>query len=262
MRRHSFSAWLRRPSLRAAARLWLGVVLGLGALAGPEPGRALADGGAAQLGGAPRGGKAAVAAPAPVPAPVPASTVAPDAAPDGVLDSAPDSARIMAAHPDLFDPRSGYRIARQHAPTPTDIPPPARVVDADEARALIAAGAVAIDVFGASRARYDALDGMWLVSKPHLSLPGATWLPETGRGAPEPEIERYLRENLERLTGGDRDRPVVVFCVADCWMSWNAAQRIARMGWRRVRWFRLGVDGWRERGWPLEPVSPPPVNVD
>ena len=173
-----------------------------------------------------------------------------------------DSARIRAARPELFDPRTGYRIDRQRAPTPTDIPPPARVADADETAALIARGAVAIDVFGAPQSRYDELDGLWLVREPRMSLPGATWLPETGRGAPSEEIRRYLRTNVERLTGGDRERTVIVFCVADCWMSWNAAQRIAAMGWRDVRWFRLGVDGWLDSGRALAPVMPTPVDVD
>lgn len=168
----------------------------------------------------------------------------------------------VEARPELFHPETGYRIARQRAPTPLDIPPPAEAVDAAEARRLIEAGAVAIDVNAASRSRYDELDGSWLVNGVHESLPGATWLPETGRGTLTAEMEAYLRRNLDRLTGGDLDRAVVVFCIADCWMSWNAAQRIAAMGWRRVRWFRLGVDGWLDAGWPLVPVSPVPVEVD
>lgn len=169
---------------------------------------------------------------------------------------------MQAARPDLFDAATGYRIARQRAPVPDDIPPPAQVVDAVQARALIDGGALALDVFGAAQSRFDELDGSWLVSKPRLSLPGAVWLPEVGRGAIEPDILRYLQDNLERLTAGDRARPIVVFCIADCWISWNAAQRIAGLGFTRVYWLRTGTDGWLDQGWPLAPVTPVPVAVE
>ena len=164
--------------------------------------------------------------------------------------------------PDLFHPETGYRIDRQRAPTPEDVPGPARAVSAEEARALIEAGAVAVDVMGAAQSRWDDLDGTWLVWKPRPTIAGAVWLPETGRGAPPPEIERYFAENLARLTEGDLARALVFFCVADCWMSWNAAQRAAALGYSDVSWFRDGVDGWRDRGWPLAPAEPVPVKLD
>ena len=67
---------------------------------------------------------------------------------------------------------------------------------------------------------------------------------------------------LARLTGGDRGRALLLFCVADCWMSWNAAQRAASLGYRDVAWFRLGVDGWLDEGRALAPVAPTPVDVE
>lgn len=170
--------------------------------------------------------------------------------------------QIMARRPDLFDPATGYRIDRQRAPTPDDIPPPARLVEAGEVERLAERGALLLDVYGARQSRYDELDGTWLTDGSHRSLPGAVWLPETGRGALTPELEAYLGDNLERMTGGDKSRAIVVFCVADCWMSWNAARRIAALGHGDVNWFRLGTDGWEESGRPLVPVTPVPVNVD
>lgn len=171
-------------------------------------------------------------------------------------------AEMQAARPDLFDPATGYRIARHRAPVPDDIPAPAQVVTPTRARALIEGGALALDVFGASQSRFDELDGTWLVSKPRRSLPGAVWLPEVGKGAIDPAILLYLQENLENLTGGDTAYPIVVFCIADCWISWNAAQRIAGLGYARVYWLRTGTDGWLDMGWPLDPVKPVPVRVD
>ena len=168
----------------------------------------------------------------------------------------------QALRPDLFDPDTGFRIARQRAPTPDDIPPPARHVGTAQAQALLAAGAVALDVFGAAQSRFDELDGTWLVSEPRFSLPGAVWLPEVGRGRLSPAMQRYLGTNVARLTGGDLSVPLVVFCIADCWMSWNAAQRLSALGYARVHWFRLGTDGWRDAGLPLERVQPVPVDTD
>ena len=171
-------------------------------------------------------------------------------------------ASIMERRPDLFDRATGYRIARHRAPTPDDIPGSIPVISAADVPGLTADGAVLLDVFGAAQSRFDELDGTWLVSKEHLSLPGAIWLPETGRGALEPQIARYLEHNLETATAGDMGYPIIVFCIADCWMSWNAAQRIARLGYTRVFWFRTGTDGWLDAGKKLLPVNPVPVNVD
>ncbi|MGG7564952.1 PQQ-dependent catabolism-associated CXXCW motif protein [Rhodovulum sp. DZ06] len=170
---------------------------------------------------------------------------------------------IRAARPDLFHAETGFRIARQRAPTPADIPAPARRVGAAEARALIDAGAVAVDVYGAFSPRYDELDGTWRERETRFSIPGATWLPEVGRGTLTPEIARWFEGALARLTGGDRGRALVVFCVADCWMSWNAARRAAEsFGYTDVAWFRLGTDGWLDAGWALAPVPPTPVDLD
>ncbi|WP_425093008.1 PQQ-dependent catabolism-associated CXXCW motif protein [Tropicimonas sp. S265A] len=176
--------------------------------------------------------------------------------------SAEPYASIQDRRPDLFHPETGYRIARQRAPTPEDIPAPAQLVDAAEARALIEAGALALDVYGASYSRFDELDGTWLVSEQRLSLPGALWLPETGRGTLNETMESYLRTNLAKATAGNRDHPLVVFCIADCWMSWNAAQRLSNLGYTQVYWYRLGTDGWRDEGWALVPIDPVPVTVD
>ncbi|MDJ0992350.1 MAG: PQQ-dependent catabolism-associated CXXCW motif protein [Dinoroseobacter sp.] len=169
---------------------------------------------------------------------------------------------IQERRPELFHPETGYRIDQQRAPTPEDIPAPAQLVGPEGAKVLIADGALVLDVFGALQSRYDELDGTWLVSEPRMSLPGAVWLPEVGRGVLDTNLQRYLQAELQKATMGDTAHPIVVYCVADCWMSWNAAQRITDLGYSQVFWFQLGTDGWREHGWPLAPVEPVPVNVD
>lgn len=169
---------------------------------------------------------------------------------------------IQNRRPDLFHEHTGFRIARHRAPVPEDIPAPAHAIGPAKAADLLAAGAVAIDVSGALQSRFDELEGTWLVRGPRQSLPGAVWLPEVGRGVLEPEMQDYLTGNLERLTGADKSRAIVVFCIADCWMSWNAAQRIAALDYENVFWFRDGTDGWADHGNELAPALPVPVNVD
>lgn len=170
--------------------------------------------------------------------------------------------QAQSKRPELFDPSTGYRIGRQRAPTPEDIPAPALLVSTTEAAALLADGALALDVFGAAQSRFDELDGTWLVSKERLSLPGALWLPETGRGRLTDVMQSYLTDNLAVATQGNLDHPLVVFCIADCWMSWNAAQRISALGYASVHWYRLGTDGWLDEGLSLTPATPVPVRVD
>lgn len=169
------------------------------------------------------------------------------------------SEQAMQRRPDLFHADTGYRIDRQRAPTPTDVPGAGRI-SAEEVAAL--KNAVRIDVFGAAQSRYDELDGTWLVAEQRLSLPDAIWLPEVGRGILDETMQRYFAENLARLTGGCKDRTLILFCVADCWMSWNAVQRAALLGYTDVRWFREGTDGWLDAGFGLEPVEPVPVLVE
>ncbi len=172
------------------------------------------------------------------------------------------AADIRKRRPDLFHPETGLRIEKQRAPVPDDIPAPIKKVDTQQAKILLKNEAIPLDVFGALQSRYDELDGTWLVGKKRKSLPGAVWLPETGRGSLLPVIETFLKTNLERLTSGDKNKPLLVFCISDCWMSWNASQHMARLGYTNVNWFPLGADGWEEAGEKLVPVTPVPVNVD
>jgi len=66
----------------------------------------------------------------------------------------------------------------------------------------------------------------------------------------------YFRKNLERVTAGDRNRPLVFYCFVDCWMSWNAAKRALEFGYVRVIWYPDGTDGWTG---PLAASTPVPL---
>ena len=95
--------------------------------------------------------------------------------------------------------------------------------------------------------------------RPRRDIPGSIWLPDTGYGALAPITEDYLRKNLERVTGGDRAKLLVVYCLRDCWMSWNAAKRILSMGYVNVAWYPEGTDGWTDAFLPVIEAQPAPT---
>ncbi|WP_083897206.1 hypothetical protein [Azospirillum sp. B506] len=167
------------------------------------------------------------------------------------LVNADGSIRVAEAEPD------GYRMADYRAPTPPGLRG-AETVGVAEVERLARADAILVDVLP-TPPKPDGLaaDSRW-VPPPHRSLPGAHWLPNVGYGAPSPEQETYFRTRLEALTVGDRQRPLVVFCQPDCWMSWNAAKRAIALGYRAVKWFPAGTDGWKAAGHELVTVEPAP----
>lgn len=94
--------------------------------------------------------------------------------------------------------------------------------------------------------------------KPRHSIPGTIWLPNVGYGAIADATADYFRAGLEASTNGDTRQAVVLFCLEDCWMSWNAARRAIEWGYSNVYWFPEGTDGWGLWGYPLERVEPFP----
>ena len=161
--------------------------------------------------------------------------------------------------PEGVDPATGFRLDNYRAPTP-DFVPGGKVVDTATVRAAIdGKTAKLIDVY-AKGVVADPATGAWSVSEPHDTIPGAVWIPLVGTGKLKPELETYFRSQLKRLTEDDASRPVIFFCMADCWHSWNAAKRAADWGYAAVNWYPLGTDGWKEDGGTLVPATPEPVS--
>ncbi len=92
--------------------------------------------------------------------------------------------------------------------------------------------------------------------KPRHDVPGSIWLPDTGYGALAPVMQRYFERGLQQASGGDPARLLVFYCLADCWMSWNAAKRALAMGYPQVAWYPEGTDGWEAEHLPLEVRTP------
>ena len=104
----------------------------------------------------------------------------------------------------------------------------------------------------------DLPEGTVWQEPPHFDIPGSVWLPDVGYGALSPVMERWYRESLSKLTGGDKTRPLVIYCRAECWMSWNAARRAVEWGYANVVWFPGGTDEWEAAKLPLEERRPEP----
>jgi PQQ-dependent catabolism-associated CXXCW motif protein len=160
---------------------------------------------------------------------------------------------------DLTPPEpDGYRLEDYRAPTPETLRG-ARVVTTAEAEAIWKRGdAVFIDVLPRPpRPRNLPPDTIWR-DQPRLDIPGSIWLPDTGYGALAPSMQAYLQAGLVKASGGNPAKALVVYCLRNCWMSWNAAKRALALGYATVIWYPEGTDGWAEAGLPLKTVVPEP----
>ncbi len=156
-----------------------------------------------------------------------------------------------------MDAATGYRIQNYRSPVNLPIEGGTQV-DVAAVDRLMKQGAIMVDVMPA-RVGYDKKTGKWLLAEKRDDIPGSTWLPNTGHGKLEPRLAAYFANSLARLAGGSLEKPVVFYCMADCWMSWNAVKRAAGLGYKQVYWFADGTDGWSESGRDLVEATPPVV---
>jgi PQQ-dependent catabolism-associated CXXCW motif protein len=176
-----------------------------------------------------------------------------------ILLMAAASGSMSADDTASFDTVTGYRIAHYRAAVPQTVPGGTRI-DRDKLDELVKAGAVLLDVMPSEGGGADLKTGEWRLLRPHQTIPGATWLPDVGKGTLKIEFETYLKTNALKVSGGDIAKPIIVFCQSDCWMGWNVVQRLAKLGHSKVYWFPEGTDGWVEWGdRKLAPVTPVPL---
>lgn len=153
----------------------------------------------------------------------------------------------------LFSPQ-GYRIDRYRSPTPDTIND-VQTIDTSELKATLdrVPAPVIIDVINSE---YRA--SRFIETQPHNSVPGAYWLPNTGRGNLDQKWHSYLVENTLELTGNDREKQVIVMCKSDCWLSWNATLRLQEAGFTNLYWYKEGIDSWQDAGLPVDVITPVP----
>jgi rhodanese-related sulfurtransferase len=124
------------------------------------------------------------------------------------------------------------RTAGYHSPTPLSIPG-GKIVTTGELKALMEQNPrpYVIDVLGGGI---------------HTTIAGAFWMIGAGAGDMSKEEESRFAKAIAAFAGGDKDRPMVFFCVdAECWLSYNAALRAIALGYTNVMWYRGGIASWR-----------------
>lgn len=165
---------------------------------------------------------------------------------------------VPACAQDMPPEPEGYRTDNYRAPVPATLAG-ARVLATKEAEAIWRAGkAVFIDVMPHPPKPQNLPQGTIWRERPRLNIPGSVWLPDTGYGMLAAATEDYLKQGLARASGGDRGKLLVIYCQADCWMSWNAAKRTLTYGYSNVAWYPEGTDGWERAGLPAKDSWPEP----
>jgi PQQ-dependent catabolism-associated CXXCW motif protein len=151
-----------------------------------------------------------------------------------------------------------YRTENYRAPVPATLRG-ARVLTTAEAEAIWRDGkARFVDVMPRPpKPPGLPADTVWR-DHPRYNIPGSLWLPDTGYGALAVPTEDYLRNGLARASGGDQSHLLVLYCQANCWMSWNAAKRALNYGYSNIAWYPQGSDGWQAAGLPLVEAQPEP----
>lgn len=171
-----------------------------------------------------------------------------------VQKTKPPAAGHEAVSAEVAEP-ADYRMDDYRSPVPATLKG-ARVIEGEEARGLHEKNAaIFIDVYPRAPKPANLPKNTVWRDPPHMSIKGTHWLPNVGYGVLAPHVEAYFKKHLERLTGGDKTKPVAFFCLKDCWMSWNAAKRAVEWGYSSVIWFADGTDGWQEAGGNLTSIK-------
>ena len=159
--------------------------------------------------------------------------------------------------PPVAEP-DGYRMDDYRKPVPATLKGATVISAAKASEIWTAKSAIFVDVYPKAPKPDNLPAGTFWREPTHQSIETATWLPNVGYGLVPPPVDDYFTKNLEALTKGDKAKPVVFFCLRNCWMSWNAAKRALTYGYKNVMWYPDGTDAWQEIGQPVVEVKPAP----
>ena len=139
-------------------------------------------------------------------------------------------------------PTSQLHAGAMHGPTPTSIPG-GQVITTKGLVSLVEGGQTPyrlFDVLGASEI-----------------LPGAIGaVPASQAGTFNDATQREFGNFLQSVTGGNREIPLVFYCLStQCWMSYNAALRAINLGYTNVLWYRGGIEAWKAAGRAVQPAQ-------
>jgi tetratricopeptide (TPR) repeat protein len=89
---------------------------------------------------------------------------------------------------------------------------------------------------------------------PDFTIPGALAVPGA-YGNSTDKSAQDLEPKIDNLAHGDRDRPIVTASWnSERWSSRNLAIRLVALGYRKVYWYRGGLEAWDLAGLPEQPV--------
>lgn len=166
-------------------------------------------------------------------------------------------APALAQQQEPFEPE-GYRTDNYRAPVPATLAG-ARVLTTEEAEAIWRANSGAfVDVMPRPPKPNNLPAGTVWRDAPRRNIPGSIWLPDTGYGTLPPAMDDYLQRGLARASRGNKAALLVIYCIADCWMSWNAAKRALAYGYSNIAWYPDGTDGWERAKLPTDEAQPEP----
>jgi PQQ-dependent catabolism-associated CXXCW motif protein len=162
---------------------------------------------------------------------------------------------VNARAAEVIEP-DGYRLEEYRAPTPATLHGAAVIGTQEAERIWRSRIASFVDVLPRPPRPRNLPEGTLWHDKPRANIPDSIWLPDTGYGELAPSMADYFSKGLEKATHGDHARLIVLYCLADCWMSWNAAKRALSLGYPNVAWYREGTDGWDAADLPLQDATP------
>ena len=152
----------------------------------------------------------------------------------------------------------GYRLEDYRAPVPATLHG-VRTITTEEAEQIWRSRSAAfVDVMPRPPRPRNLPEGTLWRDKPRADIPGSIWLPDAGYGELASGVADYFAKGLEKAANGDHARLLVLYCLANCWMSWNAAKRARALGYPNIAWYREGTDGWLAAGLPLQDAAPEP----
>lgn len=160
----------------------------------------------------------------------------------------------------LFN-QQGYRDKYYRRATPATIDVAQTLTPQQLHQFFSSANPVLIDVLSVVVRPESAEFGFaWLPGKIRMNIPGSIWLPNVGYAELDDRMQHYFVTNLHRLTQGNKEHPLVFYCVDGCWMSWNAVRRAHSLGYRNLYWYPAGTDGWEQAGYQLAKATPYPMS--
>lgn len=150
----------------------------------------------------------------------------------------------------------GYRLFRYRSPTPKKAEGGV-TIDTDTLQEMLTSATppALLDV------QPLAWNNVFIQKEQRQHIPGSTWIPNVGLGEIDDDWAEYFRFHLHRQSQGNTSYPIVIYCRADCWMSWNAVKRAAEWGYSNLYWYRNGTDAWRDREKAMVPAVPQPFPV-